>query len=133
MLQPLTSSVLCLALLTLRPALAQENKFTDRLLQNRYQLNFQDGRLRGTGLPVLQNALVGAQFVLIGEDHGISQIPQFAGAVCDLIGPQGFHTMAIETGPLAANELQQWITADSGRTKLVDFEKKFPETIAFYN
>jgi hypothetical protein len=41
--------------------------------------------------------------------------------------------MAIETGPLAANELQQWITRASGRASLVDFEKKFPESIAFYN
>jgi hypothetical protein len=133
MLQRIISAILCCALLGLTPALAQENKFTDRLLQNRYELNFQEGRLSGTGLPVLQNALAGAQFVLIGEDHGISQIPQFAGAVCDLIGPQGFHTLAIETGPLAAAELQQWITHDSGRAKLVDFEKNFPETIAFYN
>lgn len=133
MFQRLTSSILCAAALTLTPALAQEHKFTERLLQNRYQIDFQEGRLAGTGLPVLQKALAGAQFVLIGEDHGIAQIPQFAGAVCDLIGPQGFRTMAIESGPLAANELQKWITADSGRASLVNFEKKFPETIAFYN
>ena len=133
MFQRLTSSVLCLLALVLTPALAQENKFSDRLLQNRYQIDLQEGSLAGTGLPVLQKALAGAQFVLIGEDHGIAQIPQFAGAVCDLIGPQGFRTMAIETGPLAANELQQWITSDSGRASLVGFEKKFPETIAFYN
>src|SRR5271157_5238935 len=133
MLQRIISAILSLALLGLTPALAQENRFTDRLLQNRYQLNFQERRLSGTGLPVLQTALAGAQFVLIGEDHGISQIPQFAGAVCDLIGLQGFHTMAIETGPLAADELQQWITHDSGRSELVGFEKNFPETIAFYN
>jgi hypothetical protein len=133
MFQRLISPALCLVLIGLTPALAQENKFADRLLQNRYQLNFQDGRLLGTGLPVLQSALAGTQFVLIGEDHGISQIPQFAGAVCDLIGPQGFHTMAVETGPLAANQLQQWITRDIGRTNLIDFEKRFPESIAFYN
>jgi len=133
MFQRLTSSILCAAALTLAPALAQENKFAERLLQNRYQIDFQEGRLAGTGLPVLQKALAGAQFVLIGEDHGIAQIPQFAGAVCDLIGPQGFRTMAVETGPLAANELQHWIAADSGRASLIDFETKFPETIAFYN
>ncbi len=133
MFQRLTSSVVGIALLTLTPALAQENKFTERLLQNRYQLGFQEGQLSGIGLPVLKNALANAQFVLIGEDHGISQIPEFAGAVCNLIGPQGFHTMAIETGPLAASELQQWVTRDSGRADLVNFEKKFPESIAFYN
>jgi hypothetical protein len=133
MFRRLTSSILCLSVLAFTTALAQENKFTERVLKNRYQLNFQNGGMSGTGLPVLQNALTGAQFVLIGEDHGISQIPQFTGAVCDMIGPQGFHTMAIETGPLAANELQQWIGGDSGRTNLIAFEKKFPETIAFYD
>jgi hypothetical protein len=133
MFQRLTLRTLCLAALTLAPAFAQENKFTERLLQNRYQIAVQEGRLSGTGVGVLQNALTGAQFVLIGEDHGISQIPQFAGAVCDLLGPQGFHTMAVETGPLAADELQQWIATDSSRESLIAFEKKFPETIAFYN
>jgi hypothetical protein len=133
MFQRLTSSVVGLALLTLTPVLAQENKFNERLLQNRYQLGFQDGQLSGTGEPVLKNALANAQFVLIGEDHGISQIPEFAGAVCNLIGAQGFHTMAIETGPLAASDLQQWVSRDSGRAGLIDFEKKFPESIAFYN
>jgi hypothetical protein len=132
MFQRVGSAVLCLAL-GLTPALAQQNKFIDRLPQNRYLLNVQSGRLEGSGLPVLENALAGAQFVLIGEDHGISQIPQFVSAVCDLVGPRGFHTMAIETGPLAAGELQQWITSDAGRSGLVDFERKFPETIAFYN
>jgi hypothetical protein len=132
MFQRVGSAVLCLSL-GLTPALAQQNKFIDRLLQNRYPLNVQSGRLEGSGLPILENALAGAQFVLIGEDHGISQIPQFVSAVCDLVGPQGFHTMAIETGPLAAGELQQWVTSDAGRSGLVDFERKFPETIAFYN
>jgi hypothetical protein len=133
MLQRLISFTLGLALLTLTPAFAQESKFSERLLQNRYQLNSQEGRLSGTGLPVLQSALASAQFVLIGEDHGISEIPPFVASVCDLVGPQGFHTMAIETGPLAASELQQWITRDSGGASLVEFENKFPESIAFYN
>src|ERR1700733_2378837 len=133
MLPRATSAIFCLVLFGLAPALAQENKFADRLLNNRYQIAIRDGQLSGTGVPVLQNALAGVQFVLIGEDHGIAQIPQFVSGVCDLLGLEGFHTMAIETGPLAGQELQQWISHDSGRASLIDFEKKFPETIAFYN
>ncbi len=132
-MQRTTYAVACLTLLALAPAFAQENKFAERLLQNRYQLTVEAGRISGSGFPVLQNALSDAHFVLIGEDHGISQIPQFAGAICDMLGPQGFHTMAVETGPLAAVELQQWVTSDSGRTSLIDFEKKFSDSIAFYN
>jgi len=75
-----------------------------------------------------------AQFVLIGEDHGIAQIPEFVGAVCEILAPQGFHTMAIETGPLAADELQQWLaTPATAQMRLVEFEKKFPETVPFFD
>ena len=128
--------VICLALagiVAAQQAAPPQEKFVDRLLKNRYQLNVQDGKLSGPALPVLQSALSGAQFVLIGEDHGISQIPQFASAVCDLAGPQGFHTLAVEAGPLAAGELRRWIERDDGPAQLVEFEKKYPETIAFYN
>jgi len=129
----ISAAVLCLTVLSLTSAFAQSNKFTDRLLQNRYLFSLQDGHLSGTGLPILQNAVSGAQFVLIGEDHGMAQIPPFVGAVCDLVDPEGFHTMAVETGPLAAQQLENWVTRDDGRAQLIDFEKRFPETIAFYN
>jgi hypothetical protein len=128
-----TLALISLVLMVVAPALAQQNKFTERLLQNRYALNFQEGHLSGTGVPVLQTAVTGARFVLIGEDHGIAQIPQFSGAVCDLVGPQGFHTMAIETGPLAAGELQQWVNANAGPAAITEFDRKFPDSIAFYN
>ena len=128
--------VICLALAGIaaaRQSAPPQETFADRLLKNRYQLNLQHGKLSGPALPVLQSALSGAQFVLIGEDHGISQIPQFAGAVCEMVGPQGFHTLAVEAGPLAARELRPWIERDDGPAQLVEFEKKYPETIAFYN
>ncbi len=114
-------------------AFAQQNKFTERLLSNRYELTIQEGRLGGSGAAVLQSALSDSQFVLIGEDHGIAQIPDFAGAMCGILGPQGFHTMAVETGPLAAAELEKWSASANGRTQLAEFEKKFPDSVPFYN
>ncbi len=114
-------------------AAPDKDSFIDRLLKNRYELDLRDGKLAGPALPVLQDALSGTQFVLIGEDHGISEIPQFAGAVCEMVGPAGFNTMAIEVGPLAADALQPWITQADGSQRLIEFEKQYPETIAFYN
>ena len=124
---------LVIALASIMIASAQQEKFVERLLQNRYQLTLEAGKLSGPAMPILQSALFEAQFVLIGEDHGISQIPQFSGAICELLGPQGFHTMAVEVGPLAAAEIQPWTLRDDGAKQLVEFEKKYPETIAFYN
>jgi hypothetical protein len=112
---------------------AQQDKFVDRLVQNRYQLNLEAGKLSGAALPVLKGALAGTQFVLIGEDHGVSQIPQFAAALCEMLAPQGFNTLAIEVGPLAASAMHPWIAEADGAKQLVEFEKKYPESIAFYN
>lgn len=124
-----TFAVVCLATSTV----AQQDKFTDRLLKNRYELGVQQGTLLGNGAAVLKNAINDAQFVLIGEDHGIAQIPQFVGAVCDVLGPLGFHSMAMETGPLVGSELETWAQGPDGRNFVAEFVKKFPETIAFYD
>jgi hypothetical protein len=128
-----TASCLLLTVILTGGLAAQQDKFVDRLVQNRYQLNLEAGKLSGAALPVLQGALAGTQFVLIGEDHGISQIPQFAAALCEMLAPQGFHTLAIEVGPLAASAMQPWIAEAGGAKQLVEFEKEYPETIAFYN
>ena len=108
-------------------------EFADRLNNNRYELTLESGQLSGSGLPVLRDAVDGAQFVLVGEDHGIAQIPAFYSGLCGILGPSGFHTMTVETGPLAANVLSEWITQADGRKRLVEFEQQYPESIAFYN
>src|SRR5271167_462695 len=90
-------------------ASAQESAFNERLLKNRYALTLSDGNLGGPALPVLQTAVKDAQFVLVGEDHGIAQIPAVVRGLCDQLVPAGFHTMALETGPLAAGNLQKWV------------------------
>lgn len=108
-------------------------EFADRLNKNRYQLTVENGELSGGGLRVLKEAVDGAQFVLVGEDHGIAQIPAFYSGLCGLLGPAGFHNMAVETGPLAADMLSDWIVQADGRKRLAGFEQQYPETIAFYN
>lgn len=114
-------------------AQAQDSTFNQRLLKNRYDLAVSDGRLDGSALPVLQNAIQNAQFVLVGEDHGIAQIPAIVGGLCDQLMPAGFHTMALEVGPLAAQNLEAWAQDPGGRSQLAAFETKYPASIAFYN
>ena len=112
---------------------AQAETFGDRTDKNHFQLEVKDGRFSGNGALILEDALANAQFVLLGEDHGMVQIPQFDTAVCQFLGPKGFHDLAIEVGPSAAAELGQTLTAKDRRSKLAAFNKEFPETIAFYN
>jgi hypothetical protein len=42
---------------------------------------------------------------MIGEDHGIAEIPAFSTALCRIVAPQGYHTRAVETGPSTAQVL----------------------------
>jgi erythromycin esterase-like protein len=90
------------------PQAQQADKFVAKLLQNRYDLSVRSGQLSGAGAQVLQSAIAQSRFVLLGEDHGIAQTSEFWAAVCRAAGPSGFHTMAVEEGPLAAAELERW-------------------------
>jgi len=114
-------------------ASAQETAFKERLLKNRYSLSVSGGSLDGSAVPLLRPAVEGAQFVLVGEDHGIAEIPAIVGAFCDQLMPAGFHTMAVEVGPLAARNLQTWVRDPTGRDQLSAFERQYPANIAFYD
>jgi hypothetical protein len=115
------------------PVAAQDAAFRDRLVKSRSQLTVSGSQLGGPASDVLGPAIKDAQFVLVGEDHGIAQIPLIIGGICDELMPVGFHTMAVETGPLAADNLQQWLRGPGGKKQLAEFDTKYPANIAFYN
>ena len=115
----------------LRPALAAPqstpaDRLIAKLLQNRYALSVRDGQLSGAGAQVLQSAIAQSRFVLLGEDHGMAQTPGFWAAVCRAAGPERFHTLAVEEGPLVAAELERWARQPDGLAQLVAFSKTFP-------
>ncbi len=114
-------------------AMAQDSKFAAKLVESRSQLRIDGGRMTREGGDLLRSVLADAQYVLIGEDHGTSQIPMFTSAVCATLGPQGFHTMAVEAGPMAADIVQQGIGRDDRRQRIAASEKKYPDSIAFFN
>jgi hypothetical protein len=127
------TAVVSVAVLSGAIAFGQQDKLSDELTKSRSQLLLKDGRFSGTGAAGLTKALEESQFVLIGEEHATEQVPAFTSAVCDMIGPLGFHTMVVEVGPRAMEAVQPWIGSKNGREQLAQFEKKFPDTIAFLN
>lgn len=112
---------------------AQNAEFADALKKNRGAIRLQDGKLGGPSAEALRKALAEAQFVALGEDHGIRQIPEFAAALCAELAPHGFHHMALEIGASVAPDLEKMARDADGAKQLAEFEKKYPETIAFYN
>ena len=112
---------------------AQNAEFTETLKKNRGAISVQDGKLAGPNAEVLRAALADAQFVALGEDHGIRQIPEFAAALCAELASHGFHHMGLEIGTYVAPDLEKMARSEDGAKQLAEFEKKYPETIAFYN
>lgn len=127
------SLALTVFLLSSTPASAQNAEFSEALKKNRGAISVQDGKLAGPGADTLRAALAEAQFVALGEDHGIGQIPEFAAALCAELTPHGFHHMGLEIGPYVALDLENMARSADGASQLADFEKKYPETLAFYN
>jgi hypothetical protein len=115
------------------PQSKQADQFIAKLLQNRYSLSVRRGQLSGAGAKVVQSAIGQSRFVLLGEYHGVAQTPEFWAAVCNAAGPEGFHTMAVEEGPLVAAELEGWARRPDGLAQFVAFKKKFPESINVSN
>jgi hypothetical protein len=112
---------------------AQNAEFAETLKKSRGAISVQDGKLAGPSAEILRGALADAQFVALGEDHGIRQIPEFAAALCAELAPYGFHHMGLEIGTYVGPELEKMARSADGPKQLAEFEQKYPETIAFYN
>ncbi|HEX2206441.1 MAG TPA: hypothetical protein VHG93_02105 [Longimicrobium sp.] len=73
-----------------------------------------DGRLSGAGAEVLLAAGRDAQFFLIGEEHGVAEIPLVAAGLFRELAPYGYRHLAIETGDALASALNRAILQDAG-------------------
>ena len=118
---------------TIGVALAQNAEFTETLQKNRAGIGVKDGKLSGPGAETLRQALAEAHFVLLGEDHGIAQIPDFGAALCVELAPHGFNHLTLEIGPNVAPEVEKFARSADGAKALAEFLRKYPETVAFYN
>lgn len=115
--------------------LAQGQKapsFTDALLGSRLAISVEDGKLAGPGGDAIRAATADAQFVLLGEDHGIAQVPQFDVAICSDLAPHGFHRIELEISPSVAPTLEKFARSQDGAAQFAAFDKRYPDAIAFY-
>jgi hypothetical protein len=114
------------------PALPQTT-FDQKLLEVRYGLRIEAGKLTGNAAPVLEKAISAAQYVLIGEDHITREIPQFAAAVCEAMAPQGLTAMAVEAGPQAAKMVASTLGKPDRVARMAAHTERYPDSVAFLN
>ena len=81
----------------------------------------------GTGWDKLTAAIQKSQFVLVGEDHGIAQIPPFVAAVAREFRPAVY---VVEIDPYIAQKLQQLVKQPGPATTYL---RQYPEALCFYD
>lgn len=123
-------------LLLLLPATllsAQDSLLTELLKPLKYNLQMQEGLLTGPGADFLMKEGQSAQFFLIGEDHGIAELPLFTTALFRSFQKLDYRYFATETGPYTASFLQKTLSGSDGKAQFGAFLKELPFSIPFYN
>ena len=112
---------------------AQNRRYLAAFEANRHTLVLKDGALSGNGLAVLQSAVADAQFVMVGDGEGTAEPAKFSAALFRMLAPHGFHTLAIETGPLGARKLEEITAHPDGKARLSALLRVFPDSIPYYD
>jgi hypothetical protein len=126
----------CLCAVVLTPALAwaaaartpPAQTLTTTLNGARAPLSIQNNKLVGPGSTDLVRRARVAQFVLVGEDHGFADIPEFVIALKQTLGADAPGYLVAEMGPLSAAHLTQALqhgAADS-------VELQYPSEVPFF-
>ena len=106
---------------------AQDSTLTRLIRRNQHPLTLNGTQFSGTGWAKLQQEVLKSQVVLIGEDHGIAEIPLFTTAIAKEFKPTLF---IAEIDAYQAQDLSR--LAGQPGLPLV-FQKKHPMALSFYS
>jgi hypothetical protein len=109
------------------PLAAQDSTLTRLIRQHSYTFAPTAGQFAGPGWDQLQQSIRRSQFVLLGEDHGLAEIPGFAAAVAQVLEPKAF---VAEVSSFEARDLNQ-LAARPGLPSA--FHQAYPFSLSFYS
>lgn len=128
------SAAAVLAALTLAAPLAAQDSLTALLRANAHVMQAEpDGSLSGPGADLLVAAGRDAQFFLIGEEHGVAEVPRVAAGLFRALAPAGYRHLAIETGEGLAAALNRQVTADTTGAAYAGFLRDHFPGAPFYS
>jgi hypothetical protein len=113
------------------PAAAADGSLTTTLRKHMSTFELGDGQLRGPAAPDLLAAARKAQFILIGEDHGFADVPEFAGALKRSLGADAPPNLVLEIGPWSAERVESALR--QGRDALTELNRRYPAALPFLN
>jgi hypothetical protein len=112
---------------------AQDTSFVKALRSNAAPFTIANGRLTGAGADALTRVTRENQFILVGEDHGIRELPEFVSALFDAARPAGYGHLGVEIGPITGRRLETMMRAPDGQKEVDTFLGKYiPFTLPFF-
>lgn len=109
------------------PGQAQDSTLTRLIRQHQYALTTDSTHFAGPGWEKLRAAVQRSQIVLVGESHGLAQVPRFTAALAQVLHPTAF---VAEIDPYVAQALTR-LSAQSGQPAA--YERQYPESLCFYD
>jgi hypothetical protein len=115
--------VVCLATLPLH---AQDSPLTGALREHSFPFTIENGQLAGAGAAFFRQVAREHQFIMIGEDHGIREVPEFVGAAFDLARRDAnYRHLGVEIGPETTRQLETMLRKPTGQDELKAFLTRY--------
>lgn len=112
---------------------AQDSAFVKMLRDHSATFTVANWKMSGAGADSLAAVARASQFIMVGEDHGIREIPQFVAALFDVARPAGYTHVAVEIGPLSGTMLETMMNAPNSQQRVDAFLTKYsPYAFPFF-
>ncbi|HNC44468.1 MAG TPA: hypothetical protein PLU80_09895 [Acidobacteriota bacterium] len=109
-----------------------EEQVSETLRASRHVLKLENGKLTGPGADLLIRDARDSQFVFLGEEHFIAEVPRFAQALWSELTPAGFEHLVIEVGPYTTPVLEAIVKKPGYADQLKAIEARSGLAIPFY-
>lgn len=94
--------------------------FIELVRANTHEVKFDGERASGEGIDWLIEEGRQAQYFLIGERHGLAEVPKISGDIFELLMANGYSRASLEFSPFAADRVEEHLN-EGGYQQLVEY------------
>lgn len=116
-----------------QPAAASlDTRLAEAAAQHRHAVAFRDGTFSGPGWDLLLSEGRRSRYVLLGEEHGVAEVPVVARELFRALQPAGYRHLAIEVSAPMARVLDDLARGPDGLAQLSAFFREHPPGVPFF-
>lgn len=106
-------------------------RLAKRAAENLHPITFDGVSFSGAGWDLILTEARASEFTLVGEEHGLAEIPVLVGVLFEALRPAGYDKLAIELSAPVADDLDR--AAKTGLAGLKAYYAKYPPGPAFFS